>query len=687
MQNVEYICNKVSEPVFHFSPALSFGSTYNNSIMISKEKYLPVILALTMGLLFASGNTMSQNLDSLEYTLKSKALTNTERIKIYDNLSWGYLSADFDKSRKFALDGIKLAEKTNDLVMTGTLYRNLGVAFYMVSQYDTALIHLDHAMKLAEKADNNLLKAQVFGAMANVYNVTGDYPKALGFYLKALPIFEKEGRKDRVRVILGNIGALNNAMQNFDEAEKYFHQSLKLSEELNDKAGMAQAYDGLNRIYIQRKEYDKALEYAQKAADISHELGNKQEEAIAIQGIAWVYYEHYKDFTRAEAYALKGLKLAEELEFPADIAAMLNTLSNIYFHQARYRECEQTALKAIATDTTDMNIFSNLAANVVRAGIHLGDTKNVLYYFDRYRQIFNIQSNKEYQQALMEMQVKYETEKKQKEIIKLSAEKRERNILIYSLLGILFVLAGLAFSIVNNVRKNKIIVEQQLMAKEQQLSEMEKERQLIATKSVLKGEESERSRMARDLHDGLGGMLSGVKINLSAMKGNSIITSENAQAFDHAINLLDTSISELRRVAHNLMPETLNHYGLKTALHDFVGEMSSNLSTELSFGFFGVNIRFESQLELTAFRIAQELVNNALKHAHASKIDLQLIAEPDRICIQVVDNGKGFDTTAHVANGKGLVSIRDRVAANKGRFEIESTPGQGTETSVEFLLS
>jgi two-component system, NarL family, sensor kinase len=655
--------------------------------MITRNNFLLINLSLAFLLLAFSPNAPAQNLDSLENSLKSKTLPDTEKLKLFDNLSWGYLSSDFDKSKHYALEGISLAGKLKDQNMTGTLFRNLGVAYYMVSKYDSALIHLNKALDLATKTGNNLLKAQVYGAKANLYNVTGDYPKALELYIKALPIFEKEGRKDRVRVILGNIGSLNNAMQNFDEAEKYFRQSLKLSEELGDKAGIAQAYDGLNRIYIQRKDYKKALEYAVKAVDISHEIGNKQEEAIAIQGIAWVYYEHYKDYKKAEEFALKGLKLAEELEFPADIAAMLNTLSNIYFHQARYRECEETALKAIAIDTSDMNIFSNLAANVVRAGIHLGDTKQALYYFDRYRQIFNIQSNKEYQQALMDMQVKYETEKKQKEILKLSAEKRERNILIYSLLGFFLIISGLGFSIYNNVRKNKIIVEQQLLVKEKQLAELEKERQLIATKSVLKGEESERSRMARDLHDGLGGMLSGVKINLSAMKGNSIITSENAQAFDHAIKLLDTSISELRRVAHNLMPETLNHYGLKTALNDFIAEMNNNPATVLTFNFFGADIRFESQLELTAFRIAQELVNNALKHSGSAKINIQLIADVDRICIQVVDDGKGFDTSSKSRDGKGLVSIHDRVAANNGSFEIESAPGKGTEATVEFLLS
>ena len=654
--------------------------------MISKKRPLLHLTLIAILLVFSARAASGTNLDSLENILKSKKITDSEKIKLYDDLSWGFLSFDFDKSKQYSLAGIKLAEKANDLVMTGTLYRNLGVAYYMVSKYDTALTYYNHAMSLAEKAKNNLLKAQVFSAMANLYNITGDYPKALNYYLKALPMFEKEGRKDRVRVILGNIGSLNNAMQNFDEAEKYFLQSMKLSEELNDQAGLAQAFDGLNRIYIHRKDYTKALEFAFKAADISHKTGNKQEEAIAIQGIAWVYYEHFKDYKKAEEYASKGLKLAEELEFPSDIAAMLNTLSNIYFHQARYRESEETALKAIATDTTDMNIFSNLAANVVRAGIQLGDKKNALYYFDRYRQIFNIESNKEFQQALTDMQVKYETEKKEKAILKLSAEKRERNILIYSLIGLFLILSGLGYSIFNNVRKNKIIIEQQLLVKEKQLAELEKERQLIATKSVLKGEESERSRMARDLHDGLGGLLSGVKINLSAMKGNSILTSENAETFDHAIHLLDTSISELRRVAHNLMPETLNRYGLKIALNDFVTEMSSDQTPALTFRFFGEDVRYTNHLELTMYRIAQELVNNALKHSGATTIDLQLIGEADRVCVQVVDNGKGFDTTIKRGDGKGLISIQDRVTANNGRFDIESSPGQGTEATIEFLL-
>jgi len=629
-------------------------------------------------------NVRAQNLDSIENVLLKQKLSPAIKIKLCDDLSWGYVASDFDKSKKFALQGISISEKENNALMTGTLYRNLGVAYYMMSIFDTAMLYFDKAIIKAKQAKSDLLEAKIIFAKANLHNVKAEYTQALALYLKARPVFEKEGLKERVRVVVGNIGSMYANMQNFEEAEKYFLQSKKISEEINDQAGLAQAYDGLNHVFINRKQYDKALDYALKAAEISRKIGNKREESIAIQGIAWVYYEHFKDFDKAEKYAKRGLQLARELDYPADIAAMLNTMSNIYFHQGRYRESEETALQAIETDTTDINIFSNLAANVVRSGIHTGNSEKSLYYFDKYRQIFNIQANKEYQQSLMDMQVKYETAKKEKEILKLESDKHKRNTLIYTLIGLFIALATLSYILIQNHRKNKIIAEQQLLVKEQQLQKLESERQLLATQSVLKGEESERSRLARDLHDGLGGLLSGVKINLSSMKGNSIITQESADAFDHAIRLLDSSISELRRVAHNMMPETLNNYGIKTALGDFIQQLNTGKGPKMQFLAFGDDTRYSSQLELTVFRIAQELVNNALKHAEAKIINLQLISEPNRICIQVIDDGKGFDIHLISGKGKGIENLRDRVISYNGRFEIDSNEGNGTEILVEF---
>jgi two-component system NarL family sensor kinase len=195
--------------------------------------------------------------------------------------------------------------------------------------------------------------------------------------------------------------------------------------------------------------------------------------------------------------------------------------------------------------------------------------------------------------------------------------------------------------------------------------------------------------LAGDLHDGLGGLLTGVKLKLSSMKENAIITSENLAHFNHALDLLDTSITEMRRVAHNLMPETLMHYGLQTALADFIRQVEPEGLPIIRFNTFGNDLRYEKELEITLYRISQELVTNSIKHAHAKQIDIQLFTEGNRICVQIVDNGIGFDPERPDPSktGKGLKNIRDRVTAFNGRFEILSQHGKGTESTIEFLIS
>jgi len=616
-----------------------------------------------------------QDLDSLEQLLEKQNSLPSDMIKICDDLSWGYLSSDFVKSRKYALQGIAIAERERDLLMAGTLYRNLGVAYYMASKLDTAILCFDKAMEYAKKAGDEYLEALIIFARANLYNLKGDYAKALSLYLQTLPVFEKKGNKQRIRTVLGNIGVLYSSLQNLDQAEKYYLQAEKLSIEINDKAGLAQVYNGMGIIYSSKKDYDKALDFTLRSEAISHEIGDLQTEALAAQTISEVYFAQYNDFTKAEEYAKKGLKLAEELGYPGNIAAMQNSLSNIYFHQGRYTECKEYALKAIATDTTDLNVYSNMAANIVRAGIRTGDDNNALKYFDSYRRAIDYRATREYQSALMEMQTRYETEKKE---LKLTALEKQKK------LGIAVTALGAVISILVIIVmffRHRIIMHEKNIA-EQKVLQLEQEKQLIATHAVLKGETSERARIARDLHDGLGGMLSVVKLKLIDMKGNLILPEADVPLFQNALGLLDNSIAELRRVARNLMPESLMRYGLKAALTDYCGDIET-----VNLHFYGEERRLDEKFEITIFRIAQELVNNSLKHSAADQINVQIIFEDEGINLVVQDNGKGFDAgSLDTTKTTGLNSIRSRVESLNGKLDMMSSPGNGTEAYVEFKL-
>jgi signal transduction histidine kinase len=223
-------------------------------------------------------------------------------------------------------------------------------------------------------------------------------------------------------------------------------------------------------------------------------------------------------------------------------------------------------------------------------------------------------------------------------------------------------------------------VEKDAELKAQRISELETERQLTATQALLQGEEAERKRLARDLHDGLGGMLSVIKLNLTNMKGNAILPETDIPAFENALEMLDGSIRELRRVAHNLMPESLMRYGLKAALSDFCGSIDL-----VKFHYFGNDQRMDERYEVAVFRIAQELVNNAIKHSKSRQINVQVIQEQERINLVVQDNGIGFNPDKlKDMNTSGLSSIRSRVESLKGQLDFFSEPQKGTEVQVNF---
>jgi signal transduction histidine kinase len=249
---------------------------------------------------------------------------------------------------------------------------------------------------------------------------------------------------------------------------------------------------------------------------------------------------------------------------------------------------------------------------------------------------------------------------------------------------LILALAGLAIKL---IRDKKTIAEQRFLLEQEKVEKLKKESILIATQAVLSGEEIERRRLARDLHDGLGGMLSGIKLKLSNIKGTFVLDKESAKNFDNAIQGLDASVKEMRRVAHNLMPEVLVKYGLKEAINDFCSEFDASANKKLKFRFYGIPQRIDQNKEIGVYRIMQELVNNAIKHAEAGNILVQLVQETYRLSLTVQDNGKGFNVKIiDECKSVGLNSIKTRVKSLNGILDINSTPGKGTEIEVEFNL-
>jgi signal transduction histidine kinase len=207
--------------------------------------------------------------------------------------------------------------------------------------------------------------------------------------------------------------------------------------------------------------------------------------------------------------------------------------------------------------------------------------------------------------------------------------------------------------------------------------------QQLATKAVLEAEENERQRIAKDLHDSVGQMMSAAKMNLSAFESEiSFQDNEQQMAFGRIIQLVDESCKEVRNVSHNMMPNALLKSNLASAVREFIDKLDQR-KLQVQLYTEGLDERLDSNIETVLYRVIQECVNNVIRHASATSMDVSLIKDQDGISATVEDNGSGFDTAdKQKLNGMGLKNITTRIEYLKGTVEFDSTPGKGTVVAL-----
>jgi two-component system, NarL family, sensor kinase len=594
----------------------------------------------------AHSNTPGPNPDSVSYFLAE-----AER----------YSRLNSDTSLLYIREAVDLALKLRSPELISLSVQKLGDYYMSREMYREAMSNYLECLAIEEKRDDEMRKADLYDALGTVYYYMEVFDKSLGYLQNALAIHQARNDTTGIAKSLSLLGTLHSSREycekrseeekliDFQTAISYYEQSMQFSVLLGDEQGIARGNQNIAAVYNKMKKPEIALGYVQKSIDYFRKANDPEGILGALFTLGRTYYR-LKDYKKSiEAYR-ESERIAIEHNLTGGIQYLYESLAMPYYDTKDYKSAYDCYIK-----------YMTIRDSVYNAGKS---------------------------QQIIELETKYQSELKQKEIMRLKSEQKRKNTLTWSLFAVIIMLGLAIYFYVRFVRKKKVIAEQELEIRENKIRELEQEKLYLAARSVMEGEEAERSRLASDLHNGLGGLLSGIKINLSSMKENAVITHENVSAFNHALSLLDTSISELRRIAHNLMPETLNHYGLKTALEDFCTQVAPTGKPEISLQFFGDEIRYTKEMELTIYRVIQELVNNALKHSEASRINVQLFSEPKRLSAQVTDDGKGFDSTPTEKEKlwKGLENIRDRITAMNGRFDIWSSPGQGTEASVEIEI-
>jgi two-component system, NarL family, sensor kinase len=646
------------------------------------RKSLLFLLLLTA---FALSQAQNQKVDSL-LNLVQNAKRDSNTVKLYLNIGNQYETNQPETAKAYYRKAKALSEQIGYPTGQYRFAVYYSGVLRMQGKYDSALVVNQEALKVAQAMNNQVFIAQMHYNIGNCYNQMKDFDLAMNHYLEALPVIEKTGNKGKLSMLYNALQVLCHEMKRYSDGIGYGEKAVSLMSDQPNSLILGYALMNLGNNYVSSNvaKSGKAIQLYTDALRIVRLNKNQYLESGLLINIANYYGSSLGEYNKARPFYAEALTLNKQLGFNEQVCTNLHGIALCDMNAKDYVSAKKSLQEALAL--ARKNDFTAELKDIYEL---LGEIALAQNDFQQYRlsmrksdSINSALINEEKIKATKTLEVKFETQKKQAEIQSLQQDKKLRNVFIAGLLVALLLLTALGTLYLNSQKRKRQLTEKEAELKAQRISELEKEKKLTASQSLLEGENAERKRLARDLHDGLGGMLSVVKLNLVNMKGNAILPEADLSVFRNALEMLDGSIRELRRVAHNLMPESLMRYGLKPALSDFCGSVS-----HVNLHFFGEERRLEEKFEVTAFRIVQELVNNAIKHSEASQVNVQVIIESDRLNLVVQDNGKGFDPAkTDTTQTTGLSSIRSRVESLGGQMELISSPGRGTEVQVDLRI-
>ncbi|MBN2612217.1 MAG: sensor histidine kinase [Bacteroidales bacterium] len=587
-----------------------------------------------------------------------------------------------------------IAAKPADTIVISNLLEKASAAIF---HEDSALIYSREALRLSKEASLDNFISLSLQRIGDYYLQKEVYGKATEYYLEALKIEELRDDKLRIANLGLSMAFVYFIMEEFSISMDYYQKALAVYTSEKDSLNLARVLRGIGKLHdvrefceprdsLQKKnDFKTAISYFKQSAEISKKIDYADGYYLASLNIGNTLRKLEKP-AEGLPYIIKAVDYLRGTQKHENLFAALRTLGICYANMGRFDKAISCYYECVGlSEKFNMKAgIQYLYEDMANVFDKAGQYKNARDYYIKYMILRDSVYNAEKSKQLFELERKYQSEKKEKEILKLKLSKKRQNLFMVALVFLALLIALMALHFIRQYRNKRIIAEQENKINRQIISELEKEKQLVATHAVLAGEESERRRLARDLHDGLGSLLTGLKLKLANMKGNYILDEENRADFGNALTMLDSAVSELRRVAHNLMPEALIRYGLKDALEDFCTNIET-ADVKVIFRFYGNFSRVGQKIETASFRIVQELVNNALKHAGAAQIIVQMVQDDNRLSLSVQDNGKGFDKNmVEKSNTVGLHSVKSRVASLNGMIDIYSEEGKGTEISIEF---
>ncbi len=512
----------------------------------------------------------------------------------------------------------------------------------------------------------------------------------------------------------------------FAASVKAHVEALEIKEQLKDTARIAFSYQSIGRTFRRQRRYQEALDYLLKSVNLYEQINKPHPKTLQLVGRT---YQNIEDYDNAVLYYNRAYNLASQRKHKGVMASSLSGLANIAYARGDYPKSLELLERVVElknrqlTTNEQIGIWRGLARNYLAMGeIAKAKTYNEkcleharaiesvgweMYLLDETIEInkqlgaeqaaiAQLELQRELKDSIFDLenlrlsadyQTLYETREKEKQVFeqqKIISEQvtaRNRMIGVFGLCS-LFALGGFLFYR-NNVRYQRELTAKNAEIQQQKIQELEQQQKILAMSAMIEGQEAERMRIAKDLHDGIGGLLTSVKAHFTSIE-QELEKIRSFNLYEKTNALIDEACVEVRRISHNMVPHALTLSGLGGALEGIATQLETQgIQCDLD-----TNATLQSLDETKAvmiYRIVQELVNNIQKHANASNVLLQVLAFPDFIQILVEDDGKGFDSESSDAKkGLGLKSIASRVNYLNGTLQYDSVLGTGTTVSIEI---
>lgn len=669
-----------------------------------------------------------QRIDSLQVIVQ-KNQQDTLQVRALNELAWIYKDNNYEQALAYGNRAKKLAIQLKDDWGLATAYNRLGVALKNQGSYSSALDYYQKALEIEKKVNHPYGISRAFNQigvilmrkrqyqkaikyfeksivilkkinqikkiaikklnMAVCYKSLGELQKATQLYLEAIPVFQESKKTTKVAKCYLGLGTVNKRSKNYQQAHEYFLKALTIFKKKNNKTFLVNTYQELGSLHLKIQNPDTALKYYKKNIALSTRLKKYQNAQVTYNDMGRAYLL-LSEVDSAKKMFQKSLKVAHQKKDTLTLAWVLNNLGWVQKLSENYPKAiqhfEQSLL--LANKIPAIFIRKKVLINLSSTYAAMHKYKKAFEHYERFKQVDDSLENS-FRRAV-KSEKKYQEEKKKRDLLEKDQKIKQgkifqQTIINYALgIGLLLTLM-IVLAMIKSYRDHIKVRRHQ-----KKIDDLLREQEFTALNNMLEGQEQERNRIAQDLHDRLGGMLSVVKLRFEALDRSPDLPNIAAvPEYTEAMQLLDNSCDSIRDVVHNISSKWLQRFGLVAALQDLTTSIkqTGSLDIEVVNTGFENNQRLPVKIETQVYRIVQELISNVLKHAKASEMEIQLYRRKNELHISVEDNGKGFDVAkAQEKKGLGLVGINARIEVLAGKYSIDSREGQGTAVMIDIPL-